>query len=291
MFVSIAIWSFAAIPRGDTRKPADFGKPGRFEVFCRAMHQKQQQIEPNIMKKTLFTLALVCLTIAARAAGPVPSYQWNFNMTNSTVATNFILPTTSASVTAFPATSEGVLQMLNSAGSAVNLLGLPGSGVSGGSATLSPYDRAIALVGNMGSSGPIAVTPDAASTIAAGLITNFTITAWVKPDSAINGFPRIFMLAGQNVDAASPSFNSIGLLFFTGNNLQLKIHNLGGNGVSTSTGPLASAQTNWAFVSVTYDSTLDPTVTNNVHFYVGDRVNALGCADWTAVRPEQRKLG
>jgi hypothetical protein len=232
------------------------------------------------MKKS-FTLAFAFLigTALVRAVGPTPSYQWNFNMTNSSPATNYILPTTSGGVTGFPPTSQGVLRMLNSGGSAVNLLGIPGSGVSGGSEPSSPYDRAITLAGAMGSAGPISVTPDQASTIAVGLITNFTITAWVKPDSAINGFPRIFILGGQGVDGAGGGgnpFNSLGLLFFTGNNLQLKVHNTGANGISTSTGPLASAQTNWAFVAVTYDSTVDPLVTSNVFFYLGDRVNSLG---------------
>jgi hypothetical protein len=239
--------------------------------------QKQPTQTHRTMKRLFASAAAVLSAVGiAIAGGPTPSYQWNFNMTNSTPATNYILPTTSVGVGNFPATSQGVLRMLTAAGSATNLLGLPGSGVSGGSEPLSPYDRAITLIGSMGGAGPIATTPDQASTIPAGLITNFTITAWVKPDSAISGFPRIFMLAGQNVDAASGSFNSLGLLFFTGNNLQLKIHNLGGNGVSTSTGPLASAQTNWAFIAITYDSTLDPLVTSNVYFYVGDRVNTLG---------------
>jgi hypothetical protein len=228
------------------------------------------------MKKILATsLTLVGLGFAVNAAGPVPDYQWNFNMTNSTPATNTIIPTVG---------SEAQLLMLDFNGNPLNLLGPEGSGVSGGSDPTFPFDRAITLNGSMGGNGPVAITPDAAHALTnIGLLTNFTITAWVKADQAISGFPRIFILAGQNVDAASASFNSLGLLFFTGDNLQLKVHNTGGNGISTTTGPLAGGTSDWIFIAVSYDSTLDPTVVSNVVFYVGDRINPLGSVPNTVI--------
>lgn len=166
--------------------------------------------------------------------------------------------------------------MANSSGTAVNLLGLPGSGVG-----TNVWDRAVLLAGTMGGSGPIVRTPIAANTLTnLGIITNFTITAWVKADStALSGsvFPRIFMMGANNVD--NGGLNSLGFLFFTGNNIQLKVHGVGGNGLSTSTSPLAGLSSDWAFVAVTYDATIDPAASatnNNVYFYVGDRFNSLG---------------
>lgn len=230
------------------------------------------------MKKLLAILTVSAAALGvANASGPIPDYQWNFDMTNSSAATNFIVPTTSAGVTGSPATSQGVLEMFDVNNNPTNLLGLVGTGVSGGAA---PFDRAITLNGSMGGNGPLVYTPDVARSITnLGIVTNFTITAWVKADEAINGFPRIFMLAAQNVDGAGGGPNDIAFLFYVGtggNNLQLKIHNDGGNGIFTSTSPLAAGATNWIFVAVTYDSTLDPTITSNVWFYVGDRVNSLG---------------
>jgi hypothetical protein len=233
------------------------------------------------MKRTIASmLAILVLGATAYAQAPTPTYQWNFNMTNSTSATNFILPTTAEGVTGFPATARGVLGMYDVNNNPTNLLGLVGSGISGGLDPSFPFDRGASLNGSMGGNGPLIYTPAVANALTnLGVVTNFTITAWVKADEAISGFPRIFMLADQNVDAASGSFNSIGFLFYVGtggNNLQLKVHNDGANGIFTSTSPLASGATNWIFVAVSYDSTLDAAATNNVVFYIGDRVNTLG---------------
>jgi hypothetical protein len=226
------------------------------------------------MKRITLLLALVGFNALIWAA-PIPSYQWDFNLTNVTSGTNLISSKVPGNniqgVGAL--TAEAIVQTANSGGTATGLLGLPGSGV--GTNTL---DRAVLLPGIMGGSGPIVRTPALANTLTnLGLLTNFTITAWVKADSAFSGFPRIFMMGGQNVDNAG--LNSLGLLFFTGNTLQLKVHGLGANGISGPAGLLNNGLTDWLFVAVTYDSTIDSTTASNVFFYSGDRFNTLG-AGW-----------
>lgn len=225
------------------------------------------------MKKFItlaLALAATCITVSAQ----VPTYKWDFNLTNSATGTNLVPSTVPAgniqNTAGFPV---GVIEMANSAGTAVNLLGLPGSGVG-----TNALDRAALLPGTMGGAGPIVRTPALANTLTnLGLLTNFTITAWVKADSGLAGFPRVLMLGSQNID--NSGLNSLGLLFFTGNTLQLKVHGLGANGISGPTGLLNGGLSDWLFVAVTYDGTVDPAATvtnNNVYFYSGDRFNTLG---------------
>src|SRR5690242_21486169 len=109
------------------------------------------------MKKILPILALTIGAALSRLeAQPAPNYQWDFNLTNSASGTNLVystVPGGNLQGAAAP-TPMGILQMLNSSSTPVNLLGLQGSGVATG-----PYDRAVLRTGPMAASGPILSTP------------------------------------------------------------------------------------------------------------------------------------
>jgi hypothetical protein len=235
------------------------------------LHESNPNPTQAMMKKLLLALTFAAYgALNLLHAQSVPNYQWDFNVANAASGTNIVPSAIPGNDSQAFLTQEAILQMANSAGTATGLLGLPGSGVG-----TNANDRAVLLAGTMGGSGPIVRTPALPNTLTnLGYITNFTITAWVKADSAFSGFPRIFEMGGQNVD--NSGLNSLGLLFFTGNTLQLKVHGLGANGISGPAGLLNGGLTDWIFVAVTYDATLDSTVTNNVYFYNGDRFNTLG---------------
>src|ERR1035437_2118358 len=215
---------------------------------------------------------------AAFALGPTPTYQWDFNLTNSASGTNLVysaIPGGDLQGAAAP-TQEGILQMQNSSATPVNLLGLPGSGVG-----TNTFDRGALLVGSMGGSGPIIRTPALANTLTnlggnnSGILTNFTVTAWIKADSAFANFPRILMFGQQNLDTGNGVNNVTFLQFNPGETLQLKVNGLGANGINGPNGLLSAGASDWLFVAVSYDSIIDPVVTNNVYFYAGDRFNPL----------------
>src|SRR5664279_672901 len=231
------------------------------------------------MKRILATtLLLLGFGSAAFALGPIPSYQWNFDLTNSAAGTNLIYTTVPGGNLQGPAapTQEGVLQMQDSSASPLNLLGLPGSGVG-----TNLFDRAILLAGSMSGSGPIVRTPALANTLTnlgsnnSGILTNFTVTAWIKADSAFSGFPRIMMFGQQNLDTGNGVNNVTFLQFNPGETLQLKVNGLGANGINGPNGLLTAGSSDWLFVAVSYDSIVDPVVTSNVYFYAGDRFNTL----------------
>ncbi len=233
------------------------------------------------MKKTAAT-AFACIAFGASvlASGPVATYQWDFNLTNSASGTNLIYSKIPGGDVQDPGapTQEAVLQMQNSSATPVNLLGLPGSGVG-----IATFDRAVLLAGTMGGTGPIIRTPALANALTnLGILTNFTVTAWIKADSAFSGFPRILMFGQQNLDTGSGVNNVTFLQFNPGDTLQLKVNGLGANGINGPTGLLTAGASDWLFVAVTYDSTVDPTVTSNVFFYSGDRFNTLGAGSGAA---------
>ena len=242
------------------------------------------------MKKTILLLSAVLgLGLAARAQVPVATFQWNFNQTNFN-STNYIYPTIANGTVPDPAAStQGMLRELDGNGNSVNLLGLPGSGVSSGTFTNIPYDRSLVIPGAYGANSYIVRTPDVNHALTNwpnnGVITNFTLTCWAKAGAVYSSgqFPRIVMFGANGQDAGSAGLNAFGLLFYNNGDLQLKIHNASnpnsGNGMSTATKPLAGAATNWAFIAVTYDGTLPsggtPTGGTNTIFYFGDRTDSL----------------
>jgi hypothetical protein len=247
------------------------------------------------MKKTLVLLATILgLSSPLQAQVPPATYWWNFNQTNVN-STNYIFPTvTGGTVPAPSATLDGVLRELDGVGNSVNLLGLLGSGVSSGTFTNIPYDRALLVPGVYGGTvgsdiaNYIVRTPDDAHALTnwpnGGIITKFTVTCWAKSEGSQGAFPRIVMFGANGQDAGSAGMNAFGLLFFNNGDLQLKIHNAGNpadssNGMHTSGQPLSGAATNWVFIAVSCDMTLPTggTVTSgtNTIFYFGDRVNSL----------------
>jgi hypothetical protein len=241
------------------------------------------------MKKPIaLTLALAGGLAAVgitNAAAPIPTYQWDYNLTNSAAGTNLVYSAVPGGDLqgAAASTQQGILEMFNSSLTPVNLLGLPGSGVG-----TNTYDRGVLLNGTMGQSGPILSTPAIGNTITnLGVVTNLTITAWIKADAPINsGFPRILMFGVQNVDTGS-GVNNVSLIIQNDgstvfNSLQFGAnHSSGnlpdaGNGFLLMNGLHPTGTEDWTFVAVTYDSTVDPTVTSNVFFYVADRFNPVG---------------
>jgi hypothetical protein len=112
--------------------------------------------------------------------------------------------------------------------------------------------------------GGIALSPS--GNLNLGTLSQFTLTAWVKPQVAISsGFPRIMMVG------ATPGYDTSvanGAAFLAnGSGFQLTVNTGLAN---TSSGALTG--TGWYFVAVTYDSTLP---NNNVNFYVGSPTGAV----------------
>jgi hypothetical protein len=243
----------------------------------------------NNMKKILLFgiilgLALLDGFVAiTQAQVPVATWRWNFNQTNIN-STNYIYPTdVNTGLVPDPAASKmGVLRSLDGSGNSVNVLGVPGSGVSSGLVPGLSYDRSVVLPGVYAANSYFVRTPDVSYAITnLGVISNFTITCWAKVETnpPANSFPRIVMFGANGVDAGSTGINAFGILQYNNYDIQLKIHNVSnpnsGNGMSTSSQPLASGATNWVFIAVTYDGTLDsggtPTGGTNTVFYVGNR--------------------
>jgi hypothetical protein len=250
-----------------------------FENIC--------QTPDNKMKKTLALLtAVIGVGIAVQAQLPVPTYQWNFNQTNIN-STNYIFPTISnGTVPESPASLQGVLKSVDGSGNSANVLGVPGSGVSGGAFPNITFDRSVVIPGTYGANSYMVRTVDDAHAITNfGVITNFTITCWAKVETnpPAGSFPRIVMFGANGQDAGSAGLNAFGILQYNNYDIQLKIHNVSnpnsGNGMSTSTQPLAAGATNWVFIAVTYDGTLPsggtPTSGTNTVFYVGNRVDSF----------------
>ena len=242
------------------------------------------------MKKTTLIIALTLLSVFGfntQAQVPIATYRWNFNQANIN-STNYIFPTLpDGTVNQSPATAEGRLRELNGAGASVDLLGLDGSGVSSGTFPSIPHDRAAIIPGIYNANSFIIKSSGAESALTNwpnnGIITNFTLTCWAKQEGPQGAFPRIVMFGDNGADAGSATLNSFGLLFYNNGEIQFKIHNVSnpnnGNGLSTSSGALASATTNWAFIAVTYDGTLPsggtPTGGTNTVFYFGTRNDSL----------------
>lgn len=240
------------------------------------------------MKRTLVLwTAVIGIGITAQAQVPTATYRWNFNQATINT-TNYIFPTdANGNVSTSPATRQGILRGLDGSGNSVNELGLDGSGVSSGTFTNIPHDRALLVPGVYNVNSYIARTPDVNYALTNwpndGVITNFTITCWAKSEGVQGAFPRIVMFGANGQDAGSSGQNCFGLLFFNNGDLQLKVHNVSnpnsGNGMSTTGQPLAGAATNWVYIAVTYDGTLPsggtPAGGTNTIFYFGNRTDSL----------------
>lgn len=218
----------------------------------------------------------VVFTGVVFAQGPAPVYRWSFNQNDVSPGTTNIIPDVG---------SEAILEMVLADGvTRTNLFSVNGGGVSG---NLQCYtnDRALELnLGTMGGSGPIARTPNADHVLTnLGVLKQFTITAWIKADDVFSGFPRILMLTSQNGDTGDtgPMITFLQYNWWAAgimNTLQLKVNGANqtsSGGLIAPSGMLA-ASTNWIFLAVTYDATIDGLVDSNVNFYVGNRTDPLG---------------
>lgn len=255
--------------------------------------RKFLKMAPTVAARLLSALrnkiAIAGLLAASVAYGqaPVPTYKWDFNLTNSAAGTNLVYSAVPGGDLqgAAATTQMGILQMLNISGTPANLLGLPGSGVG-----TNTYDRGLLLNGTYNTANACVLqTPALANTITnLGVVTNFTITAWIKPDSAFGSqdFPRILLFGQQGVDTGS-GLNNVSLIVYNNggnvfNSLELGVNHSSGNNINAPNGFLLmnnlhpTATEDWTFVAITYDSTVDTTVTSNVFFYVADRFNPVG---------------
>src|ERR1017187_3205747 len=124
-----------------------------------------------------------------------------------------------------------------------------------------PNDRAF---DNTASSGPGAaggIALSGAGNMNLGTLSQFTLTAWVKPQVTIGTglFPRI-MMVGATSGYDTSGANGAAFLG-NGSGFELTVNT---GLVNTPGGALTG--TGWYFVAVTYDSTL---ANNNVNFYIG----------------------
>ena len=129
-----------------------------------------------------------------------------------------------------------------------------------------PNDRAF---DNTASSGPGAaggIALSGAGNMNLGTLSQFTLTAWVKPQVTIGTglFPRI-MMVGATSGYDTSGANGAAFLG-NGSGFELTVNT---GLVNTPGGALTG--TGWYFVAVTYDSTL---ANNNVNFYVGAPTSA-----------------
>jgi len=116
-----------------------------------------------------------------------------------------------------------------------------------------------------GGTGGVALS--ATGNLNLGTLSQFTLTAWVKPvtdfSTLTSGeYPRIIM-AGATPAYDTSVTNGTALLGYNSGQLQFTVNT--GNLV-TPTSVLTGSD--WVFVAVTYDSTLSA---NNVNFYIGSR--------------------
>ncbi len=118
----------------------------------------------------------------------------------------------------------------------------------------------------------------AGNTLNLGSLASFTVTGWIKPDGDFANlpderFPRILSIgATPGYDGSSP--NGAFLIVYNDSKipraLQFKAHADAGPGATSATNVLTGSD--WTFIAVTYDSTLD---TDHVKFFVGNRTATL----------------
>lgn len=184
------------------------------------------------------------LVLAAPVWGAVPTPLLEFLFNDSGTTTS---STGSATL---------VGTMRNSAGTAADLHGIAGSGVSGSSGDLAFNNSASTAMGSAGVGGRVSAGTTSIST---GL-TSFTVTGWFKSDTVLSGGANLISNfvggasgTGFRVRAAdSPA----GVLL------------LGVNGTEVSSSIVSwNATGEWVFFAVSYDGTA---TSANVRFYVGD---------------------
>lgn len=205
--------------------------------------------------KTLQRLTFVALVVLIlqsftdKISAQTLLLEYNFNQI---VASGTTAPSTGSSTTD--------LTLYNSSGTATNLHGAAGSGVSGMAGDLA-FDNSAST--GMGSAGTGGRAQTATTVAAVNTLKSFTITGWFKTAdvSPISGNAILV----NNQSGASDGFRVYGSASGV---LALNVNGIG----VTSTGTTAYAPTqSWVFFAVTYDGTSS---LNNVKFYVGGTSSA-----------------
>src|SRR6266404_3613694 len=172
------------------------------------------------------------------------------------------------------------LNMLNGAGTAADLHGAVGSGVSGGSRALD-FHSAPSQPPQSGSvAAPIAlVTGNAALGI--GTVSSYTVSEWVKLDSLISGgiAPRLFNLGPGSTPGDVGAANSIGAKFNSTTVVRFQI------GSSTADATFSGFVTNqWYFFAATYDG-------GNLVIYAGTETSPAAVVSTTSLSGLTAALG
>jgi beta-glucanase (GH16 family) len=167
--------------------------------------------------------------------------------------------------------ADVTLQMMNGAGVAADLHGLPGSGVGGPASG----NRALDLSSNSaqpGNPGPVAAVTNSGA-LGFGVVSNFVVSLWLKQNGVMapgaNVGPRLFAL-GTNAPSDTGVANSIGLKFQTSDQLNFQI----GSVTAPASFPSALPTNQWLFFAAIYDGSV-------VSLYQGSETNAVSLVSTT----------
>jgi len=143
--------------------------------------------------------------------------------------------------------------------------GIAGSGVAG---TGKALDFTSATYNN--ATSPLAFVTNS-SDLGFGVVTNFTMTQWIKPD-ALAQFPRCFVI-GTNTVTVETLANSFGYLLNNGTSFQIYL-----NGIQRINGGVVPslAAGSWSFIAITYNGT-------NLNLYAGSQSSAVALVTTVAV--------
>ena len=212
---------------------------------------------PSRLSRTNLALAFRAVFVGCLLAGTVAQ---------AAPVNLLFFPLTSGPGTTFPSSTDlggvsATLTTYNGSGTAVNLNGLPGSGVNGivtgaSALCLTNGESGNATQSANANGAANSATDQGDAALAFGTISNFMVTMWFKEpivysDASGNTLPRLFVLstAGGNEDTA----NSIGVKFQLGNQFELVI-----NAATTTTGNSYNAPAKTATLGTTLASDLLP---------------------------------
>jgi unsaturated rhamnogalacturonyl hydrolase len=170
------------------------------------------------------------------------------------------------------------LNLVNANGAPTDLHGALGTGVGGAGRALD-----LTAAASQGGAGPLAVTTNN-STFAFGVISNFTVSLWLKPVSSllVNGYPRFFSL-GTNGTTDRGTANSLQLLSNGNGDSSTAVQGFV-NTSSATLGPFNIPANQWTFLALTYDGTA-------LRFYGGSETAAVTLADSAALAAGTIRLG
>lgn len=195
----------------------------------------------NILPRLLIPAAVVAVLHFAPGSLEAQILKYDFNQTGTTA------PSTGTTTTS--------LTLYNTAGTAADLHGAAGSGVSG-VASDRAFDNSAST--GMGSTGTGGRGQSASSIAAINTLQSFTLTGWFKTSDTTSIGSNAYLINNQN---ASDGFR----LYSSGTGFLAL--NVNGAGITSSGASTYAATQSWVFFAVTYDGTI---ASNNVKFYVGN---------------------